>query len=117
VNADTTEAAVRATIDAVGRANQTEIAAAFQRLTVLPAPDVMNELFRWVDELTDEVNLNQLLAQVRLPLPQNARELVQAIDARDLPGLQRAVGTDDLTTAVEVLLTLIVALRDARSRL
>lgn len=91
---------------------------ALRRLTALPAPVIMEDLFLWVEDVTDDtVDIDAFLRTVRLPLPPEPRALVVAALERDMDMLDEALGNPESFEEVVIpLLFLIAALKNARGQ-
>lgn len=114
---DRVERLVLNALDAVQSGSKAEITSALEALAPLETGDVFAELFLRTQELTSGIDEETLLEAVELPLPPNPTEILHAIHATDIRGLQVAVGSESLMKIFASLLVLIAALKDARTRL
>ena len=108
------EVAVDNAITSILDGSEAETEAAFHALAGYDAAEVVAELFLQVEDATDGIDVDDLIAAAEIPLPDNPREIVAAIRARDMKALEAATSHDDLNVAVEAILNVIVSLRDAR---
>lgn len=116
-NDNACERAVADAISAILEGTEDDVTAAFTRLGELQAVDVVAELFLWVEDLTEGVDLDSLIAAARIPLPEGTREIVESVLSRDMKALGEVTSTHDLGAAVQAILTVVVSLKDARTRL
>lgn len=114
---DRVEAAVSRVVAAILEGSKADVESAFHALGQLDGPSVIAEMFLWVEDVTDGVDLDALIAASRLRLPEHTREIVSAIRARDVPALERATSTTELGVVIQDVLAVIVSLKEARSRL
>ena len=114
---DKVEELVANAINSILKGSDDDVAAAFDNLATIDAAEVVGELFLWVEDVTEGVDLNSLLDAARIPLPDHAVEIVNAILARDMKGLEAVTSRDDLGVAVEAILGVIVSLKDARGQI
>jgi hypothetical protein len=112
---DLIEQGVSRVIDAIMDGSEAQITTAFDNLATLDGAEVIAELFLWVEDMTEGVDLERLIAVTRIQLPEHPAEIVNAIKARDIPALERVTSTTELTVVVQILFNLIIAFKDART--
>ena len=104
-------------ISAVQTGNRADIVSAYEGLAPLETGDVIAELFLWMEDLTDGVEVEELLQAIALPLPPNPAKIIESVLIQDIAGLQIAVGSDKLEKVFTALLVTVAALKDGRERL
>ena len=114
---DEYESAVADAITSILEGSEEQVNQAFTRLGGLNAAQVLGELFLCVEDVTEGVDIDTLITVARIPLPRNAKKIVESIHARDIKALENVTSTSDFGTVVQAVLTVIVSLRDARTRL
>lgn len=112
----TTEEAVATAITAILEGTESDVSSAFSTLAELDAAEVVGELFLWVEDVTEGVEVDRLIQTSRIQPPENARAIVEAIRARDMKGLERATSSNDLGVAINALIGVIVSFKDAREQ-
>ena len=112
---DEVEIIVSDLITAILGGTEEQVASTFQRLAKLNAAEVLGELFLWVEDVTDEQDIDELISVARLPIPTNTKEIVAAIRARNMKALESVTSENDFTFLVQAVLQVIVTLKDART--
>lgn len=107
---------VLAVLDAAAAGDQIRLAVAFNQMNALTVTDVFTQLSDWVRTLTSDVALARLLDATTVALPEESAALVAAAVARDSHAIAALSGST-VADAMGALLTLTVALRDARFRI
>ena len=108
------EALVLTAIEAVRSGDRDTVSRAYEALAPIETGEVIAELFVWVDDLVDGIDVDELLDSVALPLPPKPHEVLASVESRDLRELQDAVGTDRPERIFATLLVLVAALKNAR---
>jgi hypothetical protein len=114
---DEIERLVYLAISATQRGNRADLISAYEGLAPLETGDVIAELTLWVEDLTDGVEVEELLQAVVLPIPPNSEKIIESVLIQDIFGLQEAVGSDTLGSVLAALLVTVAALKDGRERL
>ena len=89
---------------------------AFEALSSIPLDDLLAEFSLWISELTSGRDVNVLIAEAKLPLPEDPARLVAIVDRNDLQGLHEYVG-GDLAKLVASMLMLIASFQEVVERI
>ena len=111
------EVLVLAAIDAVQSGDFDRIEAAYEELAPIEAAEVLAELFLWVEDLTEGVDVPTLVSKAELPIPDESLAIIDAVKVPDLVALAEAVGSGQADRIFATVLVLVASLKDARARM
>ena len=93
--------------------NSRRIARAHQRVLSFPIVDVYGELFLYIQSLTEYFELEVLIANSRLNLPVNSKEIISAVEELNVPKLLSLFPSKTPEVIFNSLLKITIALQDS----
>jgi len=102
---------------AIRSGDETQINQAFSELAELNSDEVLAEIILCLEDAVADLDLVALLSATRQPLPDHARQIIEAVLAQDFAALQSAIGSRDFDELLGKLLMITAALQETRTRL
>ncbi len=113
---DQYETLVGNAVSALQSGSEKRVEAAYAALEPLDFGELVAELYVWVEDAIEGVDVDTLIAAASMPLPPNPKKMIAAVQARSLDELEAAANAHTPAKFLAALFVLIASLNDARTR-